>query len=113
MTKGLICYQQSGCFHFIAFSYYHRLPYPDTAPARSLFEQSLKRMHVRFDFVVCGYVVMPEHVHLLVSEPQKVIPSGALRDGSIDPKSQNRDLGHPAIAGRRASGHCEVTSNER
>jgi len=28
---------------------------------------------VRYEFVVCGYVLMPEHVHLLVSEPGKGI----------------------------------------
>ena len=30
-------------------------------------------MRVRYDFVVAGYIVMPEHVHLLVSEPKKAV----------------------------------------
>jgi putative transposase len=29
----------------------------------------LERMRVRYRFAVIGYVVMPEHVHLLISEP--------------------------------------------
>ena len=29
----------------------------------------------RYRFVVVGYVVMPEHFHLLISEPQEVTPS--------------------------------------
>jgi putative transposase len=37
---------------------------------RDLFELSLERMRRRYTFVVAGYVVMPEHVHLLVSEPK-------------------------------------------
>jgi len=32
-------------------------------------------MRERYHFVVIGYVVMPEHVHLLISEPQVGNPS--------------------------------------
>jgi putative transposase len=79
MTKGLVRYQQSGGFHFVTFSCYHRLPYLRTAAARNLFEQSLEAMRLRYDFVVCGYVVMPEHVHLLVGEPKDVLLSKAIQ----------------------------------
>jgi putative transposase len=30
----------------------------------------LEQVRRRYQFVVVGYVVMPEHIHLLVSEPQ-------------------------------------------
>ena len=70
MTRGLIRYQQTGQFHFITFSCYHRLPYLGRADVRDLFESSFERMRRKYKFVVAGYVVMPEHVHLLVSEPQ-------------------------------------------
>jgi hypothetical protein len=36
-------------------------------------------MRLRYDFVVAGYVIMPEHVHLLVSEPKKAVLSKALQ----------------------------------
>jgi putative transposase len=36
-------------------------------------------MRVRYDFFVSGYVVMPEHVHLLVSEPREVILAKAIQ----------------------------------
>jgi putative transposase len=36
-------------------------------------------MRNRYDFVVCGYVIMPEHVHLLVSEPKKALLSKAIQ----------------------------------
>jgi putative transposase len=36
-----------------------------------LFEEALGRMSRCYGFDVVGYVVMPEHVHLLVSEPAK------------------------------------------
>ncbi len=70
MTKGLHRYQQSGDFHFITFSCYHRLPYLGGASSRNLFESALERIRRRYSFVVLGYVVMPEHVHLLVNEPK-------------------------------------------
>jgi putative transposase len=37
-----------------------------------LFLETLEEVRLRYDFVVFGYVVMPEHVHLLLSEPQRV-----------------------------------------
>ena len=33
----------------------------------------------RFEFVIAGYVLMPEHVHLLVSEPRSVSLATALQ----------------------------------
>jgi putative transposase len=44
---------------------------PGTAAARNLFEAALERIRQRYVLVVAGYVVMPEHVHLLVSEPRE------------------------------------------
>jgi putative transposase len=69
MPKGLVRYQSTGDFHFLTFSCYHRQPHFNTAASRDLFENALERTRVRYKFVVAGYVVMPEHVHLLVSEP--------------------------------------------
>ena len=70
MTQGLIRYQQAKHFHFITFSCWRRLPYFNDPAACDLFEHSLEKMRVRYDFVIAAYVVMPEHVHLLVSEPR-------------------------------------------
>ena len=65
----LVRYQQCGCFHFITFSCYHRQPLLDAPSAYHVFERALDALRVRYGFVVAGYVLMPEHVHLLVSEP--------------------------------------------
>ncbi len=70
MPRGLVRYQQCGDFHFLTFSCYRRHAHLGTAKARALFEESLEKMRCRYCFVVAGYVVMPEHVHLLVSEPR-------------------------------------------
>ena len=71
MTKGLVRLQQTGHFHFLTFSCHNRLPYLASPQACHIFESSLERMRQRYRFVVAGYVVMPEHVHLLVSEPRR------------------------------------------
>ena len=71
MARGLVRFQQCGCFHFLTFSCYHRLAHLGSAKARTLFEAALERIRVRYLFVVTGYVVMPEHVHMLVSEPRE------------------------------------------
>lgn len=79
MTRGLVRYQQAGDLHFLTFSCYHRLPYLGTAGARDLFESALERVRRRYNFVVAGYVVMPEHVHLLVSEPRHGVLARAVQ----------------------------------
>jgi putative transposase len=77
MTRGLVRYEHTGSFHFLTFSCYHRLPYL-SAEARDLFEDALERVRQRYRFAVAGYVVMPEHVHLLIGEPQKGTVSGVI-----------------------------------
>jgi putative transposase len=79
MTRGLVRYQQGGGFHFVTFSCFHRLPLLDTASARGLFESALDRIRARYQIAVAGYVVMPEHVHILMSEPRKGLLARALQ----------------------------------
>jgi len=43
----------------------------EDSAARDLFEDALASTCYRYQLDVFGYVVMPEHVHLLVSEPAK------------------------------------------
>ena len=40
-----------------------------TPQSRSVFERSLELTRLAYGFRVAGYVVMPEHVHLLLTEP--------------------------------------------
>jgi putative transposase len=57
--------------HFVTFSCYQRRPFLDDPLRRDLFLTTLERVRRRYRLVVLGYVVMPEHVHLLVSKPQR------------------------------------------
>jgi putative transposase len=60
-----------GDFHFITFSCYERRPLLDTVRARSFFVKILGEVRSHRGSLLVGYVVMPEHVHLLLSEPAK------------------------------------------
>jgi REP-associated tyrosine transposase len=79
MKGQRIRYQQTGEFHFLTFSCYGRRPYLSTIAAMELFEDALERVRLRYRLAVAGYVVMPEHVHLLVNEPQRGLLSTAVQ----------------------------------
>ena len=79
MPLGLKRYQQEGDDHFITFSCYHRRPYLNTSSSKDIFLDSLERTRRHYQFDVLGYVAMPEHVHLLVSEPPVAPLSKALQ----------------------------------
>jgi putative transposase len=78
--------------HFITFSCYHRLPLLGTAHARTVFERALENVRRWYGMFVTGYVVMPEHVHLLVGEPERGKLSIALQ---MLKQNVARELGVP------------------
>src|SRR5581483_5457245 len=65
----------NGDLHFITASCYQRQPLLGSARRRDLFLKVFERVRQRYAFVVVGYVVMPEHFHLLISEPERSDPS--------------------------------------
>ncbi|MGA3262453.1 MAG: transposase [Terracidiphilus sp.] len=69
MPGGLKRLHHSGQSHFITFSCYHRLPLLAQLHMQDAFLLALEQTRRRFQMRVYGYVVMPEHVHLLLSEP--------------------------------------------
>ena len=56
--------------HHLTFSCHHRDPLLSDPQSRTVFEQTLERVRRWYGFFSTGYVVMPEHVHLLISEPE-------------------------------------------
>jgi putative transposase len=108
MPWGLTRFHHSGQSHFVTFCCYHCHSTPSlrsvaqgrlrlfTADAsRRMFESALERVRRSFRLQVYGYVVMPEHVHLLLSEPQ--------RDASSDrtpPTQAKTGLEWPPASGR-------------
>jgi putative transposase len=70
MPSTLKRYQTLGHDHFITFSCYRRLPFLDSDLAREAFLEQLEKLRTTHQLNVFGYVLMPEHVHLLLSEPK-------------------------------------------
>src|ERR1700730_12656930 len=79
MTEGLHRFYGGNDLHFLTFSCYRRRPLFRHEAYCDLFLKILDRVRGRYRFVVLGYVVMPEHVHLLVSEPQRETLSTAIQ----------------------------------
>ena len=75
MTQGLERWYGGHDLHFITCSCYHRQPQLGSAYRRDLLLRLLEEARQQLQFVVYGYVVMPEHFHLLMSEPEKGDPS--------------------------------------
>ena len=71
MRHNLHRYYGAGDLHFITCSCYRRQPLLGTFRRRDLFLKVLEQVRKRYVLVVVGYVVMPEHIHLLLSEPQE------------------------------------------
>ena len=91
MKGKRIRYQQTGEFHFLTFSCYRRRAYLSTVSAMELFEDALERVRNRYLFVVAGYVVMPEHVHLLVNEPRRALLSRAIQALKLSVSLRSRE----------------------
>ena len=75
MPPRLRRYYGAGYLHFITTSCYRRQPLLSNPHDRDLFLRVLEQVRRRYQFVLVGYVVMPEHIHLLVSEPERANPS--------------------------------------
>jgi len=71
MRQNLKRYYGAGDLHFITCSCYGRQPFLGTARRRDLLLTVLEQVRRRYRFIVAGYVVMPEHIHLLIGEPQE------------------------------------------
>jgi putative transposase len=79
MRNPLKRFYGRGDLHFITFSCYRRRPLLGTRRARDRFVKILDQVRARHKFRLIGYVVMPEHVHLLLTEPPKGNPSKILQ----------------------------------
>src|SRR5437899_3569373 len=70
-TLGISAAGSDAPLNASTFSCYRRRPNFGTPESRSTFEAALERVRQQHELCVYGYVVMPEHVHMLVSEPER------------------------------------------
>ncbi|MGA2992218.1 MAG: transposase [Candidatus Korobacteraceae bacterium] len=69
MPTALVRLQQTGHSHFITFTCYRRMKHLTSSQACSAVLRALENTRRRYSLRVFGFVLMPEHVHLLLSEP--------------------------------------------
>ena len=79
MPAGLERRYGADDFHFVTCSCYQRRPLFSDDRVKLLFLKMLEDVRQRYGFCVFGYVLMPEHFHLLMSEPEIGSPSLALQ----------------------------------
>ncbi|SRR6266567_2768120 len=98
MPRGLHRSYSAHHLHFITCSCYPRLPFLRTACCRDRFLSILEQTRERYRFVIAGYVVMPEHIHLLITEPEVRTPSTVMQvlkqptARALLPKKKQADL---------------------
>jgi putative transposase len=79
MPKKLKRYYGQRHLHFITCSCYRRLPLLRWQRAKGVFVKILDQVREGYGFALVGYVVMPEHLHLLISEPARGTPSTVMQ----------------------------------
>src|SRR5271168_3897236 len=79
MPWGLKRFQETGQVHYITFSCYRRRPNLRRDEACATFVAALERVRRDYGLCVYGYVVMPEHVHLLLNEPERKTLAQAIK----------------------------------
>jgi putative transposase len=75
VPKGLHRWYERYHLHFITFSCYRRLALLDSSERRDELLIHIEDARKKHGFAVLGYVVMPEHLHLLVAPPASGDPS--------------------------------------
>jgi putative transposase len=73
MPYGLKRFQKAEALHFVTFSCFHRLPFLEAPEAKETFEAVLEQTRARHEARVYAFVLMPEHVHLLINEPPLIL----------------------------------------
>jgi REP-associated tyrosine transposase len=65
--------------HFITFTCYQRRKFLASASSKNIVIQILGEVRAGFKFALIGYVVMPDHIHLLISEPPGSTPAKVMQ----------------------------------
>ena len=81
-------YSEANHLHFITASTYRRVPLFDSPRFRARFIETLDQLRHEFDFRLVGYVLMPEHFHLLIWPSKAHSPSRIV--GSLKQRTARR-----------------------
>jgi len=62
-------YDNEGTARFVTFGCYRNLPFHNDDKAKRIFLEELDRTRSKHGFELLAYVIMPEHVHLVLHPP--------------------------------------------
>ncbi len=79
MPRGLHRYYRLQHLHFITCSCYQRRPALARPQYRTLLVGTFGKVRAQYHFALLGYVVMPEHFHVLLSESRLGDPSTVMQ----------------------------------
>ena len=79
MTK-LRHYDNEGTARFVTFGCYRNLPFLSDDSAKQIFLEELDRTRTKHGFKLLGYVIMPEHVHLVLHPPDGMPLGSVVRE---------------------------------
>ena len=79
MPQQLKRFTGRGDLHFITFSCYQRRHFLASAKSRSTAVQILAELRARLGFALVGFVLMPDHVHLIINEPPGAAPAKVIQ----------------------------------
>src|SRR5208282_1513028 len=71
MPSSLKRFHHSEQSHFVTFCCYRRRSLFLSEASKATLESALERVRRSYKLCIYGYVIMPEHVHLLLSEPRR------------------------------------------
>jgi putative transposase len=109
MPRGLTRYQQTGYSHFVTFTCYHRIRRLQDETTRDLLVAAIEQARKHYDFCVYGFVIMPEHIHLLMSEPKRGLVANAIQSLKIASAKRSRS-GGPHLAAAEMSAERNSTA---
>jgi REP element-mobilizing transposase RayT len=97
--------------HFITGSCYHGRPLLGIAERRDFFLRLLEEVRQRHRFVVFGYVLIPEHFHLLIGEPEQGDPSVMIKvpQAGVRALRATRFIRRDCLAAGRGESHLAET----
>src|SRR5215471_17492614 len=79
MPRRLKRYTGRGDLHFITFSCYERRPFLQSEWVKKIFVKILEEVRAGLGFRLMGYVLMPEHVHLVIDESREAPPARVIQ----------------------------------
>ena len=66
-------YDHDGRARFVTFVIHRRIPLLTNDPVRQIVADCIDRMRQMYSFRLIAYVIMPEHVHLVISPAEKTL----------------------------------------